>query len=940
VAVKTQDAVGWPAEPLIATKLAAPPPRPGLVSRAQLAARLDACLDPQVALTVLSAPAGFGKTTLLADWLASLVKRQEEDGKGQSTPADDNLLPFAFSLFPSPPKAAWLTLDADDSDPARFWAYVVAALCRALPELSAALASHLRGPEPQFDRLVVALANSLDALGTHVVIVLDDYHLLSGAEVHRGLAALVERRPPCLHLLLAGRADPPLPTARLRARGLLRELRAADLRFSPAEAHAFLTGTMGLDLDADAAAELERYTEGWPAGLQLAALWLREHPGAHASRIADLVRHDRYLLEFLLDEVIRRQPPELQRFLLDTAILDRMCPELCDYVRADAGPFGTPAAELLERMEQQNLFVVPLDARREWYRYHNLFGDALRRQLAHERPAAAVNRLHRRAAAWFAAASTEDAELMGEAVSHAAAGRAFDLAADLIAPRADLLWAHGLIGRLNAWLGALPEELLLSRPGLALRYAWGLFLHARQEDAARWLAAGEAGLAEREGRGDPAGAALPDAIKAAMAATRRDPDAVVAHAARAAALLPPDEPFWRPTVEISRGLAHLARGEQREAAACLSLAAELYDRTDSSYGRMIALWHLGRVRLAQGRLDEASRAFRRISADGADAAYAGYSDVGLAEVAYERDDLAAARSLGERGVARLEAGGQPRVLVFAAIVLARACFAEGDADSARVWLDRGDAIALQLELEEEHAELALARAALGLRAGDLAAVDEWAAAGGLAVASPDPTRLREQLVVARALAARGRADAALRLVGPLLAYAEAHGQARDAQECELSRALALERSGQSGAARAALARAVQIAGGDGLVRPILDAGPELGELLGELHADPRAADPAAPLARGLAALERRGRPVPHAPQAAPRAELADYEALSEREQRVLGLIAADCSNAEIASALVVSVNTIKTHIKRIYEKLGVSSRVGAVERARELGLYR
>lgn len=902
--------------PLIATKLAVPPARGGLVSRARLLAQLDAGLEPGGALTILSAPAGFGKTTLLASWLAARAGGA------------------AAALGPAPLAFAWLTLDGEDSDPARFWAYVAAALRRALPGLAPDLEAHLRGPRPHLAALVVALANALAARGEPAVLVLDDYHLLSEPEVHASLVALLEHLPACLRLVIAGRADPPLPVARLRARGALRELRAADLRFSQEETRAFLRDTMGLALDAAAADALERYAEGWPAGLQLAALWLREHPDAHESCVAHLADHDRYLLEFLLEEVIRRQPPDLQRFLLDTAILDRMCPELCDFLSADAGPAFTPAVELLERMERQNLFVVPLDARRLWYRYHNLFGDALRRQLARERAPAAVGRLHRRAAAWFAAASTDDPELMGEAVRHAVAGRAFDLAADLIAPRADLLWSHGLVGRLNAWLGALPEDLLHARPALALRYAWGLFLHARQEDAARWLAAGEAALAERGARGDPVSAALPDAIRAAMATTRHDPDGVIAHAARAASLLPCDEGFWRPTVEISRGLAHAVRGELREAAPCLQRAADACEGSENSYGRMIALWHLGRVRLAQGRLDDAARVYRRISDDGASPAYAGYTAAGLAEIAYERGELAEARALAERALAELEGGGQPRVLIAAQMVLARAHGAEGDPEAARGALDRAAELARRLELAEELAELALARARLSLAEGDLAAAEEWAAAAGASAADPDPRRTDEQLLVAGCLAARGRADAALRLVGPLLAHAEAHGHVRAAIACELARALALEGSGQCSGARAAMARALQLAGPAGLVRPLLDAGPAAAAIAAELRADPRAADPAEPLARGLAAMGivRAGAAPPRA--AAP----PECEALSERELRVLGLIAADCSNQEIASALVVSVNTVKTHIKRIYEKLGVRSRVGALERARELGL--
>ena len=913
------------AAPLIAAKLLAPPPRAGLVARPALLAQLDACRES--ALTILSAPAGYGKTTLLAAWLA------ERAG------------PQPSALSPQPFTVAWLALDADDAEPARFWAYVLAALRRALPGLPGDLAAPLRAPQPNLSAAVTALANALAALPAEVVLVLDDYHTITSLEVHRSLAALLERRPPGLHLMLAGRADPPLPLARLRAQGLVSTLRAADLRFSRDEAAAFLTGTMGLALDAEAVAALEGYTEGWPAGLQLAALWLRDHPEAAEGGLAALAAEDRYLVEFLAEEVLQRQSPELQRFLLDTALLDRLCPELCDYVTADARRPGDegppvilrPSAAILEELERRNLFVVPLDAGRAWYRYHNLFADTLRRQLGRQLGQAAVARLHRRAAGWFAAASTEDASLLAEAQRHAAAGRAYDLAADLILPRVDQLAAAGQIGQLIAWLAALPEEALAARPALALRYAWVLFLHGRQDEAARWLEIGEGGLAQAPDP-EPLTAALPEAIRAAMATTRHDAAATLAHVARAAALLPPDEPVWSSTLAIARGLAHHLRGEAREAAAALGRAAALAEHTGDRYGRMISCWHLAQVRLGQARLAEAARAFRRIAPDD-DETYGGYRDVGLARVAYDRDDLPAARALAAAGLQALEAAaGQPRVIIFAQALLARLARAAGDPDAALAWLDAGEALARRLELAEDLAALAALRAELAVADGDLQAAEEWAAAAGLDPAAPDARREAELLTLARALIARGRDGEALRIAGALLAPAEAQGRGRSVVECELVRALALAASGQTPSARAAVATALAIAGPEGLARPFRDAGPAIAELVESLRADPRAADPATPLARGLAALAV-GRPGPtlRAPDPDPE---TPYEALSERELRVLALIAADCSNQEIASALIVSVNTVKTHIKRIYEKLQVNSRVGAVARGRELGLCR
>jgi LuxR family transcriptional regulator, maltose regulon positive regulatory protein len=867
--------------PLIITKLIAPPLRTGFVPRPHLIARLDACRTS--ALTLVSAPAGYGKTTLLAAWLA---EQQEAGGRRQE--AGDTLtirrspcpLP-PFSPEPQPFHTAWLTLDADDSDPVRFWRYVLAVLRRAVPGLPAGLDAPLRAAPPQLTQVVAALANAVAGVPGAIVLILDDYHLIDDLAVHRSLAALLEHCPPNLHLVLAGRADPPLPLACLQARGQLQTLRAADLRFSPAEAATFLHQTMQLILSTEVSAQLADTTEGWPAGLQLAALWLRDHPQA-ADNLAALNNADRYVVKFLADEVITRQPPEIRHFLATTAILDRMCPELCDYLLADARPAATgfvrPAQQLIDEIERRNLFIYALEPSGKWYAYHAFFRDVLRHELIRQFGQGTLTRLHRRAAAWFAAAAAEAPELLEEALRHAFRAQAHDLAADIITPHSDDLTAQGRISQLIAWLGGLPEPILSARPALALRYAWALFLHGRQEDAVRLLERAETTLAETAPP-DPVTAALPDVIRAAMATTRHDDATILEHADRAAALLPPGELIWTPMIAIARGLAHLVRGEAHTAAVALQHAADLAEYAGNSYGVMVSNWHLGRTRIEQGRRDEAARVFQRIALVD-DPLYSGYRDVGLALVAAERAEREAAHAYAERGLRAIEAvAGQPRVVILAHSLLAQIAHTNGAPADAAAALECAERLARRLGLSEDLAEVLALRAEFALQSGDPAGATEWALSAGLDAATPDVRREREWLAFARLLVAQGQTERALSIADGLHALAVRQGRTRSQNAWEALRN------------RAATDQ------GDGAVTASAGRAPGSSRIAG------------------------------------------CYEALSERELRVLRLIAVGRSNQEIAGDLIVSVNTIKTHIKRIYEKLQVNSRIGAVERARELGMY-
>jgi LuxR family maltose regulon positive regulatory protein len=459
-----------PESPLLQTKLYVPQLRRELVRRPRLTSRLDDALRAGRKLTLLSAPAGFGKTTLLSEWIGGA------------------------------PPVAWVSLDEGDNDPARFWAYLLAALDGVLPGAGRQAEALLHAPQPSpVEAVVTVLINDMIAASgaqpekaSPCVLILDDYHLIQNPAIHQGLAFLLDHLPPQVHLLVSGRTDPPLPLARLRARGQLTELRTDDLRFSAGEAAAFLQQVMGLSLSADAVSALETRTEGWIAGLQLAALSMQRRDAAQiAEFVAEFSGSHRFVQDYLVEEVLRQQPDSIQRFLLETAILERLTAPLCDAVRFGIGePPSTPEGDavtgrddsysLLATLDAANLFLVPLDDERRWYRYHRLFAALLRATLQQTRPEE-LPELHQRAAVWY-----QQKGLATEAVDHALAASDFQLAASLIEESADdMLWMHGQVTTVRAWFEMLPEALVRDRPGLCLVHAWWSPVH--------WRAAGPGG---------------------------------------------------------------------------------------------------------------------------------------------------------------------------------------------------------------------------------------------------------------------------------------------------------------------------------------------------------------------------------------------------------------------------------------------------------------
>ena len=572
------------ASPLLETKLYVPRWRTGLVPRPRLIERLDQGTERK--LTLVSAPAGFGKSTVLAEWVAA-------------TPASER-------------PAAWLSLDQSDNDPALFWAYFIAALRTVRPGVGEKTLSLLQLPQsPPIEALLGTLLNEINTISHDFVLVLDDYHVIDAQPVHDGTTYLLDHLPPQMHLFIAGRSDPPLPLSRLRGRGEMAELRASDLRFTPDEAAAFLNDAMGLDLSADDVAALETRTEGWIAGLQLAALSMHgreDIPGFITSFAGD----DRYIVDYLVEEVLQRQPERVRSFLLQTSILDRLSGPLCDAVtdREDG-------KVLLEALERGNLFVVPLDDKRQWYRYHHLFGDVLHAHSMEEQPDQIPVR-HRRASEWY-----ERTGLPSDAVRHALAGGDFERAAGLIELAAVVMLGSSQEPTLLEWLKALPDELVRARPVLSVYYAFASFgsvgleaAEARLLDAERWLDTKadktdrpEAPSAEMVVVDEEGFRSLPGTIAIARAygaGGLGDVPGIVKYARRALELLPGDDHLWRGAAAALLGIAYWTSGDLEAAHRSMADGIASLKMTDKIHFAIMGTPMLADIRVAQGRLHEAA----------------------------------------------------------------------------------------------------------------------------------------------------------------------------------------------------------------------------------------------------------------------------------------------------------------------------------------------
>jgi LuxR family transcriptional regulator, maltose regulon positive regulatory protein len=906
--------------PLLETKLYVPRSRRDLVPRPRLSERLDRGTASK--LTLVSAPAGFGKTTLVTAWLAA----------GPAAPANERL-------------AAWLSLDRADNDPASFWTYVIAALRTVASGVGESALTLLQAPQPPpIETVLTILLNDLGATAGDIVLVLDDYHVIDASDVQGGMAFLLDHLPPWLHVVIASRADPALPLARWRARGEMVEIRAADLRFTPDEAAAYLNETMGLQLTAQDVAALEARTEGWIAALQLAALSMQGRDDA-AGFIAGFAGDDRYVVDYLVEEVLQRQPDRVQAFLLQTCILGRLNGPLCDALTGQGG-----GKAMLEALDRGNLFLVPLDDRRRWYRYHHLFADVLHARLLDERPGQ-VPDLHRRACAWY--------EQNGEpsvAIGHALAAEDFGRAADLIERAIPAMRITRQEATVHGWLKALPDEVIRVRPMLSFAVAGTLLtggepeeVEARLRDAERWL---EVGAATGEGTLAPPGEMivadeeeyrrLPGAIelyRSALALVRGDVPGTVRHARRTLDLALTEDHGVRAGAAGFLGLAFWTSGDLEAAhpawaqcAAGLRRSGQIAD----IFGCAIAM---ADIRLVQGRLGEAMRTYdqalqRASEQDGP--VLRGTADmyVGMSEVHRERGDLQAATQQLLRSQELGEYNGLPQNPYRWRVAMARIRQAEGDLGGALDLLNEAERLYVGDFFPNVRPVPAL-KARVWIAQGRLGEVLGWAREQGLSV-DDDLSYLREfeHITLARMLLARHQDERAgdslhqaTRLLERLLLAAEEGKRTGRVIEILVLQALTRQRLGNIPAALACLERAVTLAEPEGYVRVFVDEGQPMASLLRAAAKQGTAGNYVRRLLGASGETERDSA-----------VKQALIEPLSERELEVLWMLGTELDGPAIARELMVSLHTVRTHTKHIYAKLAVTNRRAAVRRAQELDL--
>jgi LuxR family transcriptional regulator, maltose regulon positive regulatory protein len=891
-------------------------------------------------LTLISASAGFGKTTLVSEWVA---------GCGRPV--------------------AWLSLDEGDNDPTRFLTYLVAALQTAALQTNAAnigagVLDALQSPQPPpIESILTTLINEIAAIPDHFVLILDDYHVIDAKPIDQALTFLLEHLPPQMHLVIATREDPSLPLARLRVRGQLTELRAADLRFTPAEAAEFLNRAMGLNLSAEDMAALETRTEGWIAGLQLAAVSLqgRDDPSAFVHAFSG---SHRFVLDYLAEEVLARQEPAIQEFLLKTSILERMNASLCDAVMGDSGKRVSDSAARLAYLERANLFVVALDNERGWYRYHHLFADLLRGRLTQRLPHQAAA-LHLRAGAWF-----EGCGLLEEAIVHTLAAGDMERAAELVERIAIRMFVEERPTTLSRWIEALPEAVLRARPWLCLYHAWTHHWVGLREQVEEWLVSAETALAglpsapERPGSSATASRMTPverssllghiTAIRAYNMLTSGDLPGVMELAPRALTLLSEGE-YARTTLAVALGGAYWGQGNVLAAQDAFETARANALRGGHRYSSVPSACYVGMQQTKRALLHEAYETYSQarelaVAPDGREVPVAGFPNMKMGDLLREWNDLPGASLLLVKGVEQSTRLGQADVLTDAYVALARLHLAQGALDEVWGTLRKADALVRRSSIDPFIVcWLEDCRVRALLAGGDLDAATRWARDSGLTTDGELSYHYDlHHINLARVLVARGAAepsgpwlDEALMLLGRLRAAAAQAGWVQEEIKIGILQTLVMQAQGKSQSALDALRRVLPLAEHGGYIRLFVDEGEPMRltisdlrlsiakQLRGQHHRLLGYAD------KLLAAFAQ--------PAAMPQAQIANrkpqmLEPLSERELEILKLIALGLSNREICERLFLALDTVKGHNRRIFDKLQVQRRTEAIARARELGL--
>ena len=746
---------GSMSEPLLATKLHVPAPRPKAVPRPRLIERLNEGLHHK--LTLLSAPAGFGKSTLLSEWIAR-----------------------------SSQPAAWLSLDDGDSDPARFLTYLVAALRSIAADIGEGVSAALQSTQsPPTQSILTALLNEIAAIPQTSILVLDDYHLLDASPVEDALAFLLEHLPPRMHLVISTREDPRLPLARLRARGQMIELRAADLRFTPAETTEFLNRVMGLGLTAEDITALETRTEGWIAGLQLAAISMRGHDDA-SGFIRSFTGSHAFVLDYLVEEVLERQPESVQSFLLRTSILDRLCGPLCDAVLPGSSASGQAT---LEYLEHANLFIVSLDNERRWYRYHHLFAELLRQR--QQKQAASTAELHGLASQWY-----EDNGLELEAFHHAAAANDIQRAERLIDGKGMPLYFRGAMTPVIRWLESLPTAILDARPSLWVTYASSLMMSGKPGGVERKLKAAEAALrgAQPDGKTRNLVGHIA-AMRALVAASRSEAETMIAQSRRALEYLHPDNLSVRTITSLTLGIAHQLQGDRSTAGRAFAEAMDIGLASGNMMITAAAASSLGQVQESENQLSAAAETYQRLLQVVEDPTHmsTGGAHHGLARIFYQWNDLDAAERHAQQS-ARLAQQVECDTCVACEVLLARLMLARGDPAGAAALLARAGETAHRSNFVNQIPHVAAAQVETLLRQGNPAAAAQVAQSHDIPMSK------------ARVMLVQGDAAAALALLEPVREHADTKGWHDERLKIMILQALALHAQGDIGQRPAAPGR--------------------------------------------------------------------------------------------------------------------------------------
>ncbi len=884
--------------PILETKIQIPPKPHHITHRPRLVEALENAI-PHHKLILLSTPAGYGKTTLLVQWAISSRYR-----------------------------VAWLSVSQEDNDLGRFFRYLLAAWEKVQPGIKESqLGLLLEGMTPDSEGILAAFINTANQAPDPLVFVIDDIHQIEEPSIHKALTFLLDHLPQALHFVLAGRSDPPLPLAHYRGSGELLEFRAGELQFYREETVDFLQRQMQLNISDDSAFALHDQLEGWIAGLQLSALSLQRQ-GEAVEKLVISGRH-RFIADYLSEDVLSRLPEDQQRFLLQTSILERLCGTLCEQVTGAGG-----GQAMLEALERGNLFILPLDAEREWYRYHHVFAGYLREELRRRFPDE-VAQLHVRAARWYLDQGWPEA-----ALPHAVAGQDAGLVMQLGERYFDVKLLSGEFSVLKRWLDSLPEE-WQSAYSLVGLYRAGLFLFTGSlEDGARWINAVEQKLASEEGEDRRWPLARVKAVRCALACFENDLELARAYADRALKELPANDHTFRAAIYHALGDTYRRNGHWEAARACYLKLLDLVKSPSYPIRAAHAFCALADLTLQQGRLRDSAAYWRKALAGleqrqvrgSFPLPLIGWVHIRLGEILYAWNDLSEAWAHLSAGLERSELGGDVQAMIAGALLKARLELAAGDLPAADVSMQQVRPLVEQARFPAWTGRFERLQLDLWLAQGRLKTAVDWADRLEQSEAwKNQPESESGHLALARVLVARGDAldlQRAGLLLQPLIETEEREGRMGIQIEALALRALVHWRGGDQPGALISLERALRLAEPEGYLRLFVDLGNPMIRLLQEARS--RALRPE--YVDRLLAATGSGLSIP--PPAGERL----LEPLTPREQEILELVAAGLTNQEIAGRLVVSPETIKKHAASIYSKLHVRSRTQAAARARELGL--